>query len=72
MRHVVGFTRIPLRCVHRPVTQGLHGDRGDELRCRLSHHDLNRRAFFNQSTAELGRFVTSNAARESQNNVFTD
>ena len=65
MAHInLGRARIPLRAIHRAVTQRLQGNWRDELGRRFRHHHLHRRALFDQRPAQLGRFVAGNAARK--------
>lgn len=70
VRHVVGRTCIPLRAIHGPTRQRLHGHRRDELCSRLGHNDLHGGALANECTAQLGRFVTGYASTEAQDDVF--
>ena len=69
-RGYVGLAGIPLRDIHRPVGQGLQGHRCHELGRSLRHDHLNRRPSFDQGTAQLRRFVASDATTQTQNNVF--
>ena len=71
VRHVVGFTGIPLRGVDGTPRQGLHGHRSHKVFGRVGHHHLHARPGFDQRTAQLSRFKASNAARESQNQMFS-
>ena len=68
--HVVGFARVPLRGVHRPVGQGLHGDGGDELGRGLGHDHLHRGPLFDHGPAQLRRFVAGDAPAQAQDDVF--
>jgi hypothetical protein len=70
VRHVVGLARIPLRAVHRPVRQRLHGHGRDELGGRLGHHHLHGGALLDERAAQLRRFVTGYASAEAQDDVF--
>ena len=66
-----GFARIPLRAEHGPPGQRLHGDGGDELHGRIGHDHLHAGPLFDQCAAQLGRLVAGNAARQTQNDVFS-
>ena len=70
VRHVVGFAGIPLGHKHRPVGQRLHGHRGDELGRGFGHDHLHRGTRFHQSPAEFSGFVASNAAAQTQHQMF--
>jgi hypothetical protein len=70
VRHVVVRPRVPLRAVHRPARQRLHGHGCHELAGRFGHHHLHRGAGLGQQAAELGRLEAGHTARQPQHDMF--